>query len=1540
MAASSKTRVWIWVGVAVWVVLIAVLLVSPAYVFGWALLVSTLLIALGWVAIELGYKKWRRKRQNAFDENLAAREGVDDRRREWSTWTDELNRQGIDRYQLPFYLLVGEPQGGKSILLHNSELHFPFGQSRLSGLGGTRGCDWWFTEEAVILDVAGRLFTHEGGASDAAEWEAFLDLLVGYRPLSPANGILLVLPCDSLLEDSAETTNDKARRIQDTLLTLANKLQAQIPVYVVLTKADKIFGFAECVHRLDAKRRLEMFGWSRPAGLVDSPFSQPEVQDGFEGIVQRARVLRSNMVATAQIPEALGEVDRLYAFPDELAALWPAIDRYLTQIFTESSLVDRLYFRGLYLTSGLQSGAPIAKACAELVGGGTESDQRDLEAIFTQQRAYFIRDLIKKRVFGERGLVRPTDRRLKAARTRQWIAYGVAGFLTLMSVVGATWYLIRGRGDALVDEYTSAIETTHVSDVVTYVPGRVGDESSRRLGTIHGALASLDAALGQKTPIIERFFGGARGKFDELFSTVFDERYVPLVRLMAETELEEASKSKPASAEELTARVVEATTLLGPISLEPTAADKNDIDGWRTLVGAAGFNWEPSEGQDGDAGSRRDPFQLRDRRVLAEEEMVPSLPDRDGRGRSEPLNVAVANIEQQLEGVLDPTEPQLAAGSVGFFAAWQETSELYRTISFDSSDPTDRTLQTSEFLEACRGYGAAASALEQRLSLHPQTTSSDDQNPVRFLDTRLLQDEFVELRNMRGLFHRSLGRVAEGSELEWAPAKNLAQFAKDQLQEAEGSPGVNLDLGRLVSRVSHATLSDLNPRNLLRLGFGAKRSGGDAESNDESRFRISTRRIEREYLDRALLELARPEHLDSGARNPQALLAELKEHAELARLETGTDALRRTRHNVLVATAYEAGNDFIREYSDWESLKLAVQGPEFQGAVPFATSDYCEDLKAVLIRIDARNLAVWISILDARIADFKREYEAYQKRKRTESGENPLQFTEDGSIPWGEVQAIGEDLKPEDRRAERLRQLFALLGSSSLVDIASVRPRDGAYTKTRLEQLGDDHASLERYADEVTVERMAPGSDLEGYGRYLELRDGQLVSRLEGHRRALESTWGETPRIVGSSLPIAASRTLQEISLDGIQGLRGKLLDHGAPADLQAAQGALEFLPRSAAYHSVELRPFMGRTYEPDALFSSEAATRLRTYAGRLSGVEAKDRRAILEAYAESRPPEGADAIAGPWEKRVAKLHADLDARVLEYLARAFLADVREEILETETWDDVATVIDWTRGAPWSAAEGDLQVHLRRSLVGLFDPNGLLAQVKLSSEWESSWGGAEDAPLGDEIARWVEDHKNELDSDARDAWSLFQFMDAFEQFLGPRVELDEAQGLGPWHSALRFRVLRNPGESSSVWNAANEVQQNYFSFSSTGASQGKWSMGETLNKVKSFTIDPWSFKEDSDLGKNRRLGLRWANDGTDKRVSGDKPLFFRSALAPALLVWNHAVDTGQDSGPRKVWRVRIPVLLNQRDATDTTQYYADFEVEFDRPLPNRPLFAH
>ncbi|CAM2007097.1 type VI secretion protein IcmF/TssM N-terminal domain-containing protein [Acanthopleuribacter pedis] len=391
------------------------------------LFVGIMIIAFAvWVFNQI--VKWRESRRGAaFGKALEESAGpskeevkvaVGELNEKWHEALENLRNTRIDLYQLPWYLLIGEPQSGKSTTLKFSGLKFPIGVESISGGGGTRNCDWWFTEQGVILDTAGRFTFQEGTATDSAEWEHFLGLLSKYRPYCPINGVILVIPVDALLNDDDKLLETKARNISEKLLTVQRQLAIQFPVYVLITKCDQIYGFTQFFNKLNADQQREMFGWSNPK--QDSGFSLDTFGESFGQISARIDQIRNSHFSQ---PHLHDEVDKTFIFPEEFRTIKEPLQRYMHLIFEGSVYKDPLFFRGYYLTSGLQEGQPIVKACQAMFQGGAMP--QNLEKIFTRSRAFFIRDFYSEKVFPEEGLVQRAADLMRKDKMKRRFIYAV-----------------------------------------------------------------------------------------------------------------------------------------------------------------------------------------------------------------------------------------------------------------------------------------------------------------------------------------------------------------------------------------------------------------------------------------------------------------------------------------------------------------------------------------------------------------------------------------------------------------------------------------------------------------------------------------------------------------------------------------------------------------------------------------------------------------------------------------------------------------------------------------------------------------------------------------------------------------------------------------------------------------------------------------------------------------------------------------------------------------------------------------------------------
>lgn len=350
-------------------------------------------------------------------------------------------------YEVPWYIVIGPPGAGKTTALVNSGLNFPLagsGQAQpVAGVGGTRNCDWWFTDEAVLIDTAGRYTTQDSHAgTDSKSWLAFLSLLKRHRTRQPINGVILAISLADLMADGEQAA--RVAEIRTRLQEIHAVLKVRFPVYVLFTKADLVSGFMETFGGFDEARRRKVWGATfqtaeRGLNMVG------EAPAEFDALVKRLSEEMSERLQAETDPVARIAI---FGFAAQLGALKGRIVHFLDGVFEPTRKQLNAPLRGLYFSSGTQEGTPIDQLLGSIGRSFGKNAQVHLSGT---GKSFFLHDLLSRVIFAESGWVsydRAADRRATIARYAGLAAIaaiaaaglGVLGlsFTTNKSLIAAT----------------------------------------------------------------------------------------------------------------------------------------------------------------------------------------------------------------------------------------------------------------------------------------------------------------------------------------------------------------------------------------------------------------------------------------------------------------------------------------------------------------------------------------------------------------------------------------------------------------------------------------------------------------------------------------------------------------------------------------------------------------------------------------------------------------------------------------------------------------------------------------------------------------------------------------------------------------------------------------------------------------------------------------------------------------------------------------------------------------------------------------------
>jgi IcmF-related N-terminal domain len=386
--------------------------------------------------------------------NPAKRARLDDLRKSFEKGLDKFKAADKDVYSVPWYLVVGEPGSGKTEAIRHCKIGFPPGlQDPLQGAGGTVNMHWWFTNHGVFLDTAGRLMFEEVEPGNTSEWQEFMRLLTKARPNCPINGMLLFIPADALIKDSAEVLEKKGAKIAQQLDQIQRELGVRFPVYVIVAKCDLVNGFREFFDDItDPKLQDQIVGWSSPASL-DTPFKPEQVDDYIKQVQDRLVRRRYGVLMDPVHTEdpklrRAEQVDALYAFPDSLGKLSTRLRRYLEMVFVAGAWSAKpLFLRGIYFTSSMREGSALDQELAEALG--VSIDKLPEGRVWEKDRSFFLRDVFLEKAFPEQGLVSRAANVAKQLRGWKHAVLGLMGGGAIV-VAALTWLGYRGLDSAIV----------------------------------------------------------------------------------------------------------------------------------------------------------------------------------------------------------------------------------------------------------------------------------------------------------------------------------------------------------------------------------------------------------------------------------------------------------------------------------------------------------------------------------------------------------------------------------------------------------------------------------------------------------------------------------------------------------------------------------------------------------------------------------------------------------------------------------------------------------------------------------------------------------------------------------------------------------------------------------------------------------------------------------------------------------------------------------------------------------------------------------
>lgn len=329
------------------------------------------------------------------------------------------------KYRVPLYLVVGQSQSGKTSLLNG--LSF----MRLSGEESINDEIWHLFDNSMFFEVPSNVFFEKEGTF----WRFLLTVFLYFRPRRPIDGMILTIPADVLCEQKdASSISQYANETVFKLSTLQNVFNFRVPIYMLITKSDKINGFSDFCSELSPSEKRQIIGWSS-SEPIDSGIQKNWLENA---ITEISCGLRKSALLFAKTKKVSPTLKNAIFIENGIHSILDRLNDYVSILMKQTDKSFFLCLRGIYFVA---TNKEVLDDAPKLHGAVLNiSNIENKSTLYTDIKIHhgmcFADDLFQEKIFREANIAHPINLSTLHVDRNTWIKRCIAVMCSAVWTVG------------------------------------------------------------------------------------------------------------------------------------------------------------------------------------------------------------------------------------------------------------------------------------------------------------------------------------------------------------------------------------------------------------------------------------------------------------------------------------------------------------------------------------------------------------------------------------------------------------------------------------------------------------------------------------------------------------------------------------------------------------------------------------------------------------------------------------------------------------------------------------------------------------------------------------------------------------------------------------------------------------------------------------------------------------------------------------------------------------------------------------------------